>query len=382
MIMISTDKNILEEGSAVRARMVSYGTICDKLYVLVVGKSGEKNIDKKQRLRISENVFVYSVTSRFKILSLFKAYRLGVYLTMDFGLGGDGYLITAQDPFENGFVAWGISKKTKSKLQLQIHTDFLSPYFRSESFLNKFRVMISRFLLPRSGGIRVVSKRISSSLKTNNYRLTNTPTILPIFVDVEKIRKTDPVIDLHKRYPQFDFIFLVASRLTREKNIEVAIEAMKEVVKKHSNAGLIIVGSGHEEFNLKLKAKNYKLTANIFFEPWQSEIISYYKTADAFLLTSNYEGFGMTLLEASASLCPIISTDVGIVGDILKTNKDILVCQNGDTGCFTKNMELFINYPEIRKEYATNARMAVQDVYGQKEEYLKKMQESWEGCFK
>ena len=380
--MISTDKNILEGGSAVRARMVSYGTICDKLYVLVVGKSGEKNIDKKQRLRISENVFVYSVTSRFKILSLFKAYRLGVYLTKDFGLGGDGYLITAQDPFENGFVAWGISKKTKSKLQLQIHTDFLSPYFRSESFLNKFRVMISRFLLPRSDGIRVVSRRISSSLKTNNYRLTNTPTILPIFVDVESIRKVNPVIDLHKRYPQFDFIFLVASRLTREKNIGVVLEAMSSLVKKYPNVGLVVVGSGPEESNLKFKIKNYKLGGNVVLESWQNEMISYYKTADTFILPSNYEGFGMTLVEAAASLCPIISSDVGIVGDILQKDKDILVCDSGDVDCFVNNMEHFINDPQARKECATSAQEAIQVLRLEKEEYLKKMQESWASCFR
>lgn len=379
--MISTDKNILNEGSAVRSRMVSYGTICDKLYVLVVGRSETKNSDKNQRLRISENVFAYSITSRFKILSLFKAYRFGVYLTKDFRMGDDGYLVTAQDPFETGFIAWCISKKTKAKLQLQIHTDFLSPYFSGESFLNKVRVMISWFLLPRADRVRVVSLRIKRALVTRHSSLVTVPVVLPIFVDIESIRKVNPVIDLHKRYPQFDFIFLVASRLTREKNIGVVLEAMRSVVKKYSNAGLVIVGSGPEEDNLKSKIINYKLDGNVVLESWQDEIISYYKTADAFLLSSRYEGFGMTLVEASASGCPIISSDVGLVGDVLQKDKDILVCDSEDVDCFVNNMERFINDPQVRKEYATNAQSAVQVLNIEKDEYLEKMQESWEAPF-
>lgn len=382
VIMISTDKKILEEGSTVRSRMVSYGTICDKLYVLVVGKADVKNSAENQRTRISENVFAYSINSRFKILSLFRAYRLGVYLTKDFGMGEGGYLITAQDPFETGFIAWCISKKTKAKLQLQIHTDFLSPYFSSESFLNKVRVMISWFLLPRADRIRVVSLRIKRALVTRHSSLVTVPVVLPIFVDIESIRKVNPVIDLHKRYPQFDFIFLVASRLAREKNIGVVLEAMSSVVKKYPNAGLVIVGSGPEEDNLKSKIINYKLGGNVVLEPWQDEIISYYKTTDAFLLSSRYEGFGMTLVEASASGCPIISSDVGLVGDVLQKDKDILVCDSGDVDCFVNNMERFMNDPQVRKEYATNAQSAVQVLNIEKGEYLKNMQESWTVPFK
>jgi len=387
--MISTDKNILEEGSAVHERMVSYGTICDELHVLVVGKfkvESKKSVNYQEYnkgIKIGENVFVYTANARFKIHSLYKAYRVGTsVLSKSYKLKAESWLITSQDPFETGFVAWCISKKTKAKLQLQIHTDFLNQYFKSESLVNKIRVMLTRFLLPRADGIRVVSERIVSSLKANSYKLKAIPTVLPIFVDIEKIRKTIPVIDLHKRYPQFDFIFLVASRLTCEKNIEVAIDAMKEIAKKHPKVGLVIVGSGPEENNLKLKVRSCNSGANVVFEPWQSEIISYYKTADAFLLTSNYEGFGMTLVEAAASDCPIISTEVGIVGNILIKNDDVLVCQSGDVDCFVKNMEQFISYPQVRKEYSARAQTVVKIFRVEGKEYLRRMSESWVICLK
>ena len=46
-------------------------------------------------------------------------------------------------------------------------------------------------------------------------------------------------------------------------------------------------------------------------------MISYYKTADLFLLTSDYEGYGLTLVEAVAAGVRVISSDVGIAAKLL-----------------------------------------------------------------
>ena len=61
---------------------------------------------------------------------------------------------------------------------------------------------------------------------------------------------------------------------------------------------LLIVGDGSEL--TKLKAISHKLKANVIFSPWADDLPSYYKTADLFLLTSNYEGYGRTVVEATA----------------------------------------------------------------------------------
>jgi len=73
--------------------------------------------------------------------------------------------------------------------------------------------------------------------------------------------------------------------------------------------GFVVVGEGPEK---------RKSSDNIIFEPWTDDLISYYKTADLFLLTSNYEGYGMVLVEAAAAGCKIISSDAGIAGEILE----------------------------------------------------------------
>ena len=63
-------------------------------------------------------------------------------------------------------------------------------------------------------------------------------------------------------------------------------------------------------------------------EPWTDDPFSYYKTADLFLLTSNYEGYGMAVVEAMAAGCPVIMTDVGLAGEVLIDKKDGLVVRS------------------------------------------------------
>jgi glycosyltransferase involved in cell wall biosynthesis len=110
----------------------------------------------------------------------------------------------------------------------------------------------------------------------------------------------------------------MASRLEKEKNIELAIDAWQSVVKSFPKAGLVIVGRGSEVLDLKKMVVSKSLTKSIVFEDWvdKGTLYSYYKTADIFLNTSLFEGYGMTLVEAQSAGCKIVSTDVGVATEV------------------------------------------------------------------
>ena len=293
ILSIGSDQNLFVVGSAVRERVKGYAEKTDGYLVVVPGAG------KFPSTQVSE---------KLKVVSLGRLQALFWKPHEKFDL------VTAQDPFENGLTAWFLARKLKSKLELQIHTDLFSPYFVQHRILNRVRVMIAKFLLPRADHIRVVSNRIKEPL-INKLKISESKIeVRPIFVDVEKIKNAPIKTDLHKKYPQFSKIILMASRLTKEKNIDLAIELMPKFLKQEPKTGLIIVGSGPEE--KKLKAKSAKLKNNIIFEPWSDDLPSYYKTADLFLNTSWYEGYGMTLVEAKAAGCPVLSTDVGVAREI------------------------------------------------------------------
>ncbi len=298
--MVGSDADILKTGSASNIRMAEYGKLFDSLDIIILSKKTDIN-----KIQISDNVFAYSTNSKNKILALFDAYKIAKTLKKpDF--------VSSQDPFETGLLSLKIAQYFKTKLQLQIHTDFLSPYFKKESQKNKIRVQIAKRLLKKADGIRVVSESIKNSLLNSKFITHNSQIlVLPIFVDVQKIKDAQIKISLREKYSQFDFIILMASRLTKEKNITLAIRALKNIIAKYPKTGLVLAGDGPKREDLEREVRELNLDENIKIEGWSMDLASYYKTADLFLLTSDYEGYGRTIIESLAAGTPVVSTDVG-----------------------------------------------------------------------
>lgn len=366
--MISTDSNILLPESEARQRILDYGTLVEQLDVVVCCLGDDA--PTSDAMSSAGNVRIFSTRSRHKIFYVWDAVK-----TVKKQIKEKIDLVTAQDPFETGLACYLAARRLKTKLQLQIHTDFLSPYFAQESLKNKIRVRLAKWLLPKTDSIRVVSERIKKSLSTTQLLNYSTISVLPIFVDIAKIQSAPITVDLHQKYPQFDFIALMASRLTREKNIALAIQAMSAVIKAHPKAGLLIVGDGPEKKSLQLTAYNLQLQNNVIFEPWTNDLPSYYNTADVFLNTSNYEGYGRTLIEAAAAGLPIITTDVGLVGEVLNWNNSFVV-PVGDRKLFSKSILKLVGDKNLWDELSHKAGDSVRDL-GNREIYLQKYRESW-----
>ncbi len=303
LLMISTDRKIFEEGSGVASRMIEYAKGYEEVHIVVFAPGGDE-------IALSKNCWVYPTRSMLKIRYPFDAIRLGRFIIT----GRKITHITCQDPFLTGMVGISLKKEFNIPLELQLHTDIGSPHF-ARTFKNRIFKALALSYLPRATHIRVVSQRIKTYLTEKVGVAASVIEVRPIPVDVEKI-KTMPVLhDLRVRYPQFSKIILMASRLEKEKNFRLALDAFGEVTQLlPMNVGLVIVGSGGESSRIERYITHHNLTERVIVEPWVDihTLVSYYKTADLFLLTSWYEGYGMTLIEAQAAGCPIVSTDVGV----------------------------------------------------------------------
>ena len=351
--MLSTDSKIFEKNSAVHARMILYGALVEHLDIIVLSKN------KTKQDLLSPTVTAYSTCSGSRFGALFQAIQMGRRFN-------DVNLVTAQDPFEIGFVGWRISRTLGARLELQVHTDFMSLYFAAENIKNKIRVMIAKFLLPKADCVRVVSERIKKSITG----LTNASiTVLPVFTDIKKFQDIDGR-SIRAQFSQFEKIVLVVSRLEPEKNVAQAIEVFARIVTKYPKAGLLIVGDGSERKNLKSQISNLKLGDNVVFIGTQKEVAHYYVAADVYLHTSLYEGYGLTLLEAYVAGLSIVTTDVGIVGGIV-SGEGISMCQVGDEDCLASALSLALSNPRrvMRKPEQTS-----------KEEYLLVYKKQWELC--
>lgn len=317
LLMISTDRKIFEVDSAVRARQAEYAKGFEEVHIIVFAKGKHET---QKEIVIASNCWAYSTQSFSPLLYAMDAIRFAKFIVSKRAITH----ITCQDPFQTGMVGVALKKHfPQVQFELQVHTDIGAPHF-TYTWGNKIRKTLALLYLPKADHIRVVSNKIRlyliDVLKIAEAKIE----VRPIVVDTEKIKNTAIILgaDLHAKYPQFEKIILMASRIEKEKNIKLAINAFKKVIEKVPKVGLIIVGEGSQLSHLKSIASklglNTSSSASVIFESWadQQTLYSYYKTADIFLVTSLFEGYGMTLVEAHAAGCSVVSTDVGVAREI------------------------------------------------------------------
>jgi len=359
ILSLSLDKSILDKSSAVAQRTLEYGRLVDKYWVLV-------SADKNTVINLSEQVRVLGVAGNNKLLKLFRIYRLGKKLLTDENFD----IITVQDQYYLGLAGLWLSQKFNKGLELQIHG--------WEKF-HGLRVPIAKYVISHAQAIRAVSQRLKKQLVHDFGVSEQKISVVPIYNEIKNhISPASPSEAGRAKIKNIDkFIFLTVGRLVPIKNIGLQIEAMAWIVKKYPEAKLWIVGDGPERDNLKFKVESLKLDVNVKFYGWQDSLKNFYGQADVFLLTSNYEGWGLAVVEAANYGLPIIMTDVGCAGELIKDEESGLVIPINDQFRLQDSMAKLMEQPELRKELGESAKYAVLELPSL-EETLRRYKESWQ----
>ena len=358
ILNLSLDKSILDKNSKTSRRIVEYGDLADR-YIVVVPDKDYKEI------RLSEKVFVYGSGGGNKIFQLINVYRTAKKLLRR----GEFDVVTVQDQYYLALVGRILAKKFKIGLELQIHG------FEKYSGLRK---IIADFAIPRASAIKCVSQRLKRQLMRDFGVKEEKITVAPIYSESIKFIKSKVYkVDSENN----KFIFLTVGRLVPVKNVGLQIGAMAEAVKKYPNVELWIVGDGPEKSNLKSKISKLKLENNIKLLGWQNNPEEFYSQADAFLLTSDYEGWGMVAVEAANYGLPIIMTNVGCAGELIKDGESGIVIPVNDQAKLEEAMSRIIKDDSLRKKLAEGALSAIKNLPS-KEETLALYKQSWEKAMK
>ena len=109
------------------------------------------------------------------------------------------------------------------------------------------------------------------------------------------------------------------ARLEHVKNHQLLLRAFREAHRKRPELLLVLVGDGSLRPELEALAQSLEIASAVRFTGDQADTAAWYRCFDTFVLASRAEGTSMSLLEAMASGCSIIATDVGgnraVLGD-------------------------------------------------------------------
>lgn len=321
VLFISNDPQIFDATSAPYQRMQQYRAAIGTLHILMRSSKGVIETE-------DQGLFVHGLPvgklDAGKMVQKAKEIIASEHIQV----------VSAQDPFEHGWIAMKAVEGTSAKLHIQIHTDFLSPWFVRGGILrsplvsppvkNRVRQTLASVVLPKAHGIRVVSERIKESIVKKYGTKIVEPVVIPIAVS-STIPDKVPLPPL-----QFPFVLMTAGRLEPEKRIEDIIEALARIHEKYPAVGLVIVGEGSERPVLEKMVKEKKLTDRVQFLGWRTDVWGLMRSANCYIQASAYEGYGVTLIQAALARVPIVSTDVGVIGEVLRGYDDALVTPPGD----------------------------------------------------
>jgi len=103
-------------------------------------------------------------------------------------------------------------------------------------------------------------------------------------------------------------VVISAGRLAAPKDFATLIRAFA-LVRKQRAARLMILGEGPDRAGLERLAGTTDVGTDIALPGYVPNVFAYMKAAAAFVLSSNWEGFGLVLVEALACSAKVISTD-------------------------------------------------------------------------
>jgi len=124
-------------------------------------------------------------------------------------------------------------------------------------------------------------------------------------------------------------------RLVPIKNQALMIRAVAEL-KKEMEVHLAIAGDGELRAELETLAHSLGVSNQVHFLGWRSDLAEIYSGIDVFIMTSINEGTPLSIIEAFATGCPVLSTAVGGVADMFasggrakNSDSDFQVCDEG-----------------------------------------------------
>ena len=125
------------------------------------------------------------------------------------------------------------------------------------------------------------------------------------------------------------YTFLNVGRHTEEdKKITRIIESAKKIKEDGLKFRIILIGDGEKTLQYKNMVEKYNLQEEVLFLGKKKNPYPYFKIADCFLLTSEYEGFPVVYTEAMVLGLPIITTDVSDSREVIENKYGIVVEKN------------------------------------------------------
>ncbi|MDZ7629520.1 MAG: glycosyltransferase family 4 protein [Parvularculaceae bacterium] len=147
-------------------------------------------------------------------------------------------------------------------------------------------------------------------------------------------------------------------RLTRQKRFDVLLEAFARIATDFPDWRLIIWGEGEERAALERQRDHLGLTDRVSFPGLSQSPGAWLETADMFVLSSDFEGWGNVIVEAMAAGLPVISTDCDFgPREIIEHEVSGFLVKHGDASALAAGLTQILRDDLLRARLGAAAKV-------------------------
>lgn len=177
--------------------------------------------------------------------------------------------------------------------------------------------------------------------------------------------------------PENGCIIGTVTALTQQKRIDRWIRIASQVTERVNDVFFVIVGDGTLRNELEASLQKSPAKNKIWFAGLSSEPGSWLACMDIFLLSSDFEGLPVALLEAMSMKCVPVATRVGGIPDVIDHGRNGFLYDAKDEATAVNEIVDLVNDSEKRIRMGAEARKTIEEKYSI-ERMVKELEEVYE----
>jgi len=170
---------------------------------------------------------------------------------------------------------------------------------------------------------------------------------IPNGVDTERFRPDSEIRSRVRKTLGLDngFVWIAVGRFDPPKDYNNMLQAFARVLERHPGTRLLIAGDGPLRPSMEFLAGELGIAERVSFLGIRRDIPELMNAADAYVMSSSWEGMPMVLLEAHAAGLPVVATDVGGNGEIVLDGVTGFLVPPGESDSLAQAMMRLMNLP-------------------------------------
>ena len=242
---------------------------------------------------------------------------------------------------------------------ISVH-NFLSASLTIQKY-SEIKRFITRLLFSRANEVISVSRAASYDLASGFNIPKHKVSVIYNGIDKAHIARRSGERPEQNYFDGEASVIVAVGRLSKQKGFDVLIRAFAEVRKKHM-VKLLILGEGAERSRLESIAVELGVSGYVNMPGFVSNPYAYIKRSSLYVMSSNFEGFPVVLLEVMACGVPIISTAcTSGPEEILENGVTGILVNVGNVGELSGSICNLLGDPVKAEQLALNAKRKVDD---------------------